>query len=132
MVHSTAHALVIDDDALNLEIMSHLLAYENVTCTTVQDATDLPSILTTIPSIEVVFLDLEMPSIDGYGVLHYLKQEVGITAPIVACTVHVAEANNAREHGFDSFLPKPINAEAFSDQLAKILNGERVWIVRPD
>jgi CheY-like chemotaxis protein len=79
--------------------------------------------------VDVVFLDLEMPKLNGYNVFDYLKNEVGITAPIVAHTVHVSESNVVRSLGFDAFICKPIDSDIFHDQLQQILNGDRVWIV---
>ncbi|HRF97817.1 MAG TPA: response regulator, partial [Aggregatilineales bacterium] len=79
-------------------------------------------------AIRVIFLDLEMPDIDGYQVLQKLKADsrfVGV--PIVAYTVHVSEVHVAYENGFDGFLGKPIDSDKFPDQLARILMGEAVW-----
>lgn len=125
------HALVIDDDALNIEVLSQLLALENVVCTTIQDPSRLVEVLRSSPNVDIVFLDLEMPLVDGYGVLDFLRNEAQLTIPIVACTVHVSEATTARKLGFDSFLAKPLNAETFSDQFQRIMNGERVWAIQP-
>jgi CheY-like chemotaxis protein len=77
-----------------------------------------------------VFLDLEMPSLDGYQVFDFLRCQVGMTVPIVACTVHISEAKTARNLGFDSFLAKPLNADIFPEQFRKIMSGERVWGIR--
>jgi CheY-like chemotaxis protein len=78
--------------------------------------------------VDVVFLDLEMPDIDGYAVLEILKSDNRFdTVPIVAHTVHFGEINNAQHVGFHSFLGKPLNIDRFPDQLARILIGEHVW-----
>jgi two-component system, sensor histidine kinase len=130
MTTKQVHALIIDDDLLNLEVLSRLLALENATSTEVQDPTQLAGMLDNLPSVDVVFLDLEMPVVDGYRVLDYLKNTIGMTIPIVAYTVHISEANTAREVGFDSFLCKPLNADAFSEHFRRIMKHERVWITQ--
>lgn len=123
------HALIIDDDPMSLGVLSQLLELEHITCTAVQDPRQLSSILAGISRIDVVFLDLEMPQLDGYNVFDYLKHKVGITAPIVAHTVHVSESNVVRSLGFDAFICKPVDSDTFHDQLQQVLNGERVWVV---
>jgi hypothetical protein len=42
-------------------------------------------------------------------------------------SVHASEINRARDMGFHSCLGKPLNADDFPEQLARILRGERVW-----
>lgn len=123
-----AHALVIDDDAGNLAVLSELLNLAGVGYTTVQDPRRLPDILGTLTQVDVVFLDLELPHADGYQIFEFLKGEGGLAdVPIVACTVHLNEINTVRQMGFHSFLPKPLDDDGFADDLAKILRGERVW-----
>jgi CheY-like chemotaxis protein len=122
------HALIIDDDPMSLDILSQLLELENLTYTTVQDSTRLGEVITTLSRVDVVFLDLEMPSLNGYSVFKFLKNEVGITAPIVAHTVHLSESNEVLAMGFDSFIAKPIDSDTFHDQLQQILNGGRGWV----
>jgi two-component system, cell cycle response regulator DivK len=76
--------------------------------------------------VDVVFLDLEMPGVDGYAVKNYLRTKLG-TTPIIACTVHLNEIDMVRQSGFDGFLGKPLDSHRFSDQLGRILTGMPVW-----
>jgi two-component system cell cycle response regulator DivK len=99
-------------------------------CIAVQDVTKLEDMVSELQQADVIFLDLEMPKIDGYEMLDILKNNIGTTAPIVACTVHLNEINTARDLGFHSFIGKPIKADRFPDQLERILNNEPVWEAR--
>ena len=119
---------LIDDDISNLMVLQQLLKLENVTFTSIQDPTLVESTLAENTQIDIVFLDLEMPDLDGYEVLQLLKSAPHLEGvPIVAHTVHVAELPNARDMGFDSFISKPLDADNFSRQLKAILNGTPVW-----
>ena len=80
-----------------------------------------------LEKVDIVFLDLEMPKLDGYEVLVILKQHFGNNVPIVACTVHTAEINTTRKLGFSSFVAKPLDTDRFPNQLSRILNGDPVW-----
>ena len=121
------HALIIDDNADNVGILEQMLEMEGVGFTSVQDPTQVDARLGNV-SIDIVFLDFEMPKIDGYKMLEKLKADARFDGvPIVAYTVHVSEISVAREKGFDSFLGKPLDADSFPDHLRRILSGQQVW-----
>jgi CheY-like chemotaxis protein len=122
-----AHVLIVDDNKDNLGILSEMLQMEGVDYTAVQNPSKLEGALGNT-KFNAVFLDLEMPSINGYELFEKLKGDARFkNVPIVAYTVHVSEINVVRDMGFHSFLGKPLDADAFPEQLAKILRGERVW-----
>ncbi|NLX09997.1 MAG: response regulator [Chloroflexi bacterium] len=127
---ATLHALIIDDDAYSIHVMERLLDQEDISYTAVADPTRLEGILQTLDTVDIVFLDLEMPKLDGYEVLAMLKTHLTASVPIVACTVHTAEINNTRRKGFFSFVAKPLDLDRFSDQLHRILSGIPVWEAR--
>jgi CheY-like chemotaxis protein len=124
---TSPHALIIDDDANNLKVLGRLLSMAGATFTAIQDSTQIVDVLKDLEKLDIIFLDLEMPNINGYEMLPILKEQMGITVPIVACTVHTSEIYTARELGFHSFLGKPLQVDKFSSQLNLILSGEAVW-----
>lgn len=127
---TSLHALIIDDDAYSVHVMEMLLDQNDIAYTAVIDPTDLVDVLRDLKKVDIIFLDLEMPKLDGYEVLKILKERVGPEVPIVACTVHTAEIKTTRKLGFSSFIAKPLNTDYFSDQLHRILKGEPVWEIR--
>jgi len=123
----TIHALIIDDDAYNIYVMERLLDKENISYTAIRDLSGLVQLLQEEKSINIVFLDLEMPNKDGYEVIKILKKHLNPQIPIIACTVHTAEVNRARKIGFSGFIAKPLDLDRFPDQVERILKDETVW-----
>ena len=127
---SNRHALIIDDNANNLGILAELLTMEGINCTQVQHIKNLNAALQGVSALDVIFLDLELPDMNGYQLLEKLKSDSRFRdVPVAAYTVHVSEVNVARNKGFHSFLGKPLDVDLFPDQLARILRGEHVWAV---
>jgi len=120
------YALVIDDDKKNLRVLATHLARLGIEVTQVNDPTTLPDLIPTLPRVDIVFLDLEMPVASGYDVMPWLREQLG-DIPLIACTVHVSEMNVVQRLGFDGFIGKPIDNDRFPDQIERILNGEAVW-----
>ena len=123
-----SQALVIDDNVKNVNVLSRLLAAEGLTALQVTNPANLDTVLEEATDLKVIFLDLEMPGVDGYQVLNHLKADARFEAvPVVAYTVHVSEIKVAHQNGFDSFIGKPVDSDKFPGQLARILSGEGVW-----
>jgi len=124
------HALVIEDDSNNSEILQELLNSESIVCTAIQDSRLVQSFMDKIAPPDVIFLDLEMPHVDGYEVLEVLKSNSDWeSVPVVACTIHLNEVQTAKSKAFHSFIAKPLDMDSFPDQIRCILNNEPVWDV---
>ena len=123
---SQPHALVVDDNPQNLRVLTQMLSKQGVVCDEYASPAKLSEHLSGMGPVDLVFLDLEMPGLDGYVVKEMLREHLG-SIPIIAYTVHVSEINTVRRLGFNGFLSKPLNNERFPGQLARILRGEAVW-----
>ena len=125
---SPYQALVVDDNIKNLSVLTQLLTQEGVSTIQVSHPHQLDTLIETEDKFDIVFLDIEMPGLNGYDVLQKLKADQRFTGvPIVAYTVHISEINRAFQLGFHSFISKPIDPDKFPAQLAAILQGEPIW-----
>jgi two-component system, cell cycle response regulator DivK len=125
---SHSQAVIIDDNAKNINVLARLLSTEGLKSLEVLNASKLDTALKQANDVSVFFVDLEMPGVNGYQVLEKLKADTRFkSVPVIAYTVHVSEINVAHQKGFDGFIGKPLDADVFPDQLARILSGESVW-----
>lgn len=125
-------ALVVEDDAPGLAILSVMLRRIGVRTVMERFARDAVDRAKKMTKVDMVFLDLGLPDGDGYEVLAQLKQEPALKdVPIVAVTARDAstEIAKAQAAGFNGFLGKPLNRNRFPDQVRRILDGEGVWEV---
>lgn len=123
------HALVIDDNIPNGQVLEVLLAQEDWVTTVVSAVHRIFETLDTLGSVDIVFLDLEFPNESGFDLLPRLREHpVTAAVPIVAYSVHLNAIEDARHAGFDGFLGKPLHSRAFSQHLAQIMRGEPVWV----
>jgi two-component system, cell cycle response regulator DivK len=126
--HAGKHALIIEDNALNAEVLETLLGKYGLTATTVESPGNLADLLASLDRLDAIFLDLELVETTGFEVYHRLQQiPQAARVPVVAYTVHLSQLERARREGFDGFLGKPLKQEWFEDQLNRILSGLPVW-----
>jgi two-component system cell cycle response regulator DivK len=114
-----ARILLIEDNPANLELARYLLAHnghEVLLATDGQQGLDVAR----RERPELIVCDLQMPVLDGYGVLAQLKLDPAISAiPIVALTAFsmAGDEQKVREAGFDGYFSKPIEPENFVQQI---------------
>jgi len=112
------HALIIEDDQTSIDVLKNLLDQlaVNTSIILVVNGRDVWDSLRVVAVPDVIFLDLEMPGMNGYEVLDLLREDEELGAvPVVAYTTHISHMNNARRAGFHSFLGKPVDRYEFSD-----------------
>ena len=123
-------ALVVEDDASGLAILSVMLRRIGVRTVMERFARDAVDRAKKLTKVDMIFLDLGLPDGDGYEVLAQIKQDPALRAvPTIAVTARDAstEMPKAQAAGFDGFLGKPLNRNRFPDQIRRIMEGEGVW-----
>ncbi len=77
---------------------------------------------------DIIVLDLNLPGLDGYGVLSHLRSRAATAEiPVVVLTARGDEDNEVRvfEMGADDFLAKPFRARALTARLQAVLGRTR-------
>jgi len=126
MTDSTT-ALIIEDDPHSAKILEIMLNREGVSATLINNPLNVQMVLGSMSVPAVIFVDLEMPHLNGYEVLSLIRESLGDGVCVAAYTVHSSEANAAVDKGFNGFFSKPLNAVTFPANLRRLMNGDRVW-----
>src|SRR5690349_23472291 len=93
-------ALIIEDDDLSVNVLQRLLNQIGVASVVLADH-NVQEKLAMVPRPHVVFLDLEMPHISGYGVIQLIQQTPHLSGvPVVAYTTHLSHMNETQKAGF--------------------------------
>jgi type II secretory ATPase GspE/PulE/Tfp pilus assembly ATPase PilB-like protein/ActR/RegA family two-component response regulator len=119
-----AKVLLVDDEDQLRRVMRDLLERDGYTVTEARDGVEaLDQIDRHAP--DIIVLDLNLPGLDGYGVLSHLRSRPATVAiPVVVLTAQGDEDNEVRvfEMGADDFLSKPFRARALSARLQAVLS----------
>lgn len=122
-----AKVLLVDDEDMLRKVMRDLLEREGYVVIEARDGIEaLDQVDRHGP--DIVVLDLNLPGLDGYGVLSHLRSRPATQhLPVVVLTAQGDEDNEVRvfEHGADDFLSKPFRARALSARLAAVLGRAR-------
>jgi CheY-like chemotaxis protein len=115
MHHSKAHILIVDDETLNLEIISEYLSDHNYEISTAEDGAIAWKMLETSPdNFDVILLDRMMPRMTGMEVLEKIKKHPVLQhCPVIFQTAKasVSDIAEGMEAGAYYYLTKPFEEE---------------------
>ncbi|HEY7685306.1 MAG TPA: ATPase, T2SS/T4P/T4SS family [Gemmatimonadales bacterium] len=126
--HGSGHkVLLVDDEDSLRKVLKDLLEREGYE---VSEARDGVQALDQVDRIgpDIVVLDLNLPGLDGYGVLSHLRSRPATAGlPVIVLTAKGDEDNEVRVFalGADDFLQKPFRARALSARLEAVLGRRR-------
>ena len=123
MTGNSLKVLLVEDNALNRDMLSRRLGRAGFTVITAEDgAAALDKMRTNAP--DAVLLDMNLPVKDGWTVAREAKQDPALAAiPIIALTAHAMEADRqkALSAGCDDYATKPIDFPALVAKLEALL-----------
>lgn len=121
---SSGRVLIVDDNEINLKILSKHLSKTGLQTDSALSGHEALELLDSeVKQYDLIFLDLQMPVMDGYhtaDAIHALNSP-NSKIPIVAVTASSFSETFERcaEHGIDGFIGKPFEPE----QLYKVLSN---------
>ncbi|MGM0442664.1 MAG: PAS domain S-box protein [Fibrobacterota bacterium] len=126
-LHTTV--LVVDDNSVNLLLMQSILGELLPAATVLTAESGEESVrICRDQFIPLVFMDIQMPGMDGFQAARTIKQHAGDSrrsTAVVALTAGVMERERyyASESGIDLFLRKPLKRSTVEDILKTFLLG---------
>ncbi len=126
--HVVPRILIVDDDLNHRSGLATLLQSLGFHVFEADDGQQgLTAALTNQP--DAVILDLSMPVMDGFELIHHLRdnpQTNSLSIVVVSASAFEADHQRSLQTGADIFLAKPLQAETLLDTLQTLLKLE--WI----
>ena len=109
--------LLVEDNEMNQQVATELLESAGAIVTVANHGGEAVKILTTgdqAPEFDVVFMDLQMPEMDGFTATRLLRGDPRLrNFPIIAMTAHalVEERQRCLDAGMNDHVSKPIDPD---------------------
>jgi DNA-binding LytR/AlgR family response regulator len=122
----TLRAMVVDDEPLAVERMCALLARipDVAVVASAECGQDALAALGN-GGIDVLFLDVEMPQLDGFDLIEQLSRRSETMPYVVLVTAHECHAPLAFDSGVVDFLTKPVRLGRLETAVQRVAQGLR-------
>ena len=121
----TQTILVVDDSPTVVKFVSFSLKNGGYNVVTARDGMDAVEKVSNMPDgVDLVITDLNMPNLDGYGLIQTLRQNARHQqTPIIILTSEAEEEDRRRgmEVGATAYLVKPFKSSILLNEVSKIL-----------
>ena len=106
-----AHILLVEDNAINRKVVEAQLNKLGLDVTALELGVFALAELRE-RSYDLIFMDCQMPELDGYETTRRLRRQ-GVKTPIIALTAHAMPGERERclKAGMDDYLTKPLSRE---------------------
>ncbi len=118
--------LLVEDHPVNRELFSAIIDQKgDIECTMATNGLEALQILDT-KLFDIIFMDINMPVMDGTTAFKKLR-ESGIKTPVIALTANAIAGDKEKflTLGFDDYLSKPIEDNAFNEILQRYLQSSK-------
>lgn len=122
-----ARVLVAEDNPMNRRITELLLSAWGIDTEMVENGVEALNVLKNW-NFDLVFMDIQMPEMDGYETAQKIRQELKSEIPIIAMTAHVlsGEREKCLSYGMNDYLSKPLNERELYEKLIRFLFDKMV------
>jgi len=117
--------MVVDDNAVNQKVVKGLLDKYGHNVRTFSQAQKAIDVLTSQPDIHIVFMDMQMPEMDGVTATKKIRamgESHMKSVPIIAMTGNVMDEDiqRCKAAGMNGYLAKPIDEEKMNKIISQI------------
>ena len=120
---SFKNALIVDDNAINVELVRFVLEADGFSVAAAGDATQAMAQIAHCKP-DLILMDIQLPGRDGLTLTRQLKADPATRQiVIIAFTAYAMKGDEAkmRAAGCDGYLSKPINVASFAAQVRDCL-----------
>ncbi|MEZ9316414.1 response regulator [Vibrio lentus] len=120
------HILLVEDNFINQELVKALL--EGVTHLDVCSDGEKAIHQLSQQKYDGILMDCQLPQIDGYQATQMIRQELGLSLPIIAMTANImsADIDKAIESGMNDIIGKPIDTQDMYRKMLKWFTNQIV------
>jgi signal transduction histidine kinase/CheY-like chemotaxis protein/HPt (histidine-containing phosphotransfer) domain-containing protein len=114
------NVLIAEDNPMNQQLISHLMKSWGIEHLIVNNGREAIEEIRR-HNYSIVLMDIQMPEMDGYTATNVLRNEMGLSIPIIAMTAHAmtGEKEKCLQLGMNDYVSKPIKETVLYNMIGR-------------
>lgn len=119
--------LVAEDDNINFLLLKTILEKKNHIVLRAKNGQEVVDISASNPNIDLIFMDIKMPVLDGYEAFEKIKQDTP-NRIVIAQTAHSSSEvkESIMKAGFSGYITKPLDKEKIFELINQVFQSNTV------
>ncbi|WP_243186837.1 ATP-binding protein [Clostridium muellerianum] len=127
-INKLKNILIVDDNEINQRFISTLINKKGYNYFSAFDGVEALNILKQIKNIDLIFMDIQMPNLNGLNAtknIRDMEKTTGNHIPIIAMTAYamVGDKEKFLSAGMDDYISKPIDYNTLYELIEKFLSN---------
>ncbi len=117
-------ALVVDDNAINLEVAIDLMVHLGLRTDSASGGIEAVALAQAV-AYDLIVMDVQMPDMDGITATRQIRRQRGLSPPIIALTANASadDRDACLAAGMTDYLTKPVEPQQLQRALQRWLPG---------
>ena len=117
--------LLVEDNDINVEVILAMLSTTSLQITRAANGREAVQQMVD-NTFDIVLMDIQMPEMDGYEATRHIRQEMGISTPVIALTANAMsqDIEACRAAGMNDHISKPVQKDTLLDTIMKYLSND--------
>jgi len=126
--------LVVEDNPVNQKLAVTLLSKAGYQVSVANNGAEaVEQIVSSNPGVDIVFMDVQMPVMNGFEATRHLRERGFTDLPIIAMTAQAIKGDREKclNAGMNDYIPKPIKRDVVFDMLKQWVIERRAKPLAP-
>lgn len=117
-IDPSMRVLVVEDNPMNQKVVQAFLSRHRIAPTFANDGLEALERVKA-GAFDLIFMDIQMPNMDGYTATRRMREQLGLTTPIVAMTAYAMPGERRRclDAGMNDYIAKPVRMHQLNELL---------------
>ena len=119
----SGHVLLVEDNPVNQIVAQQMIELAGLSCDLAENGAEAVEAVTSKPTYDLVFMDVQMPVMDGYEATQKIR-ELGYSELVIcglSANAMKQDKEKAEAAGMTDYLTKPIESEKLTEIFIKYL-----------
>jgi len=120
--------LIVEDNPMNQRILELILDEWGISHKHVSNGNEAIELLK-MEAFDLVFMDIQMPELDGYATTSLVRQKLHLEVPIIATTAHAfpGEREKCISYGMNDYIAKPLQQNELYSLILRYSGRKKTW-----